>query len=198
MNLGMTAKEMFQDSDHSVSNLEEMELLYKKFYVLLYRYAQTFLDDEDEAKDVVGDVFQRLWESWQDTEEHPAPSASFLYTAVRNRCLDKLRHSKACDNYASLVKATESMTTDNEVEEFEKRITKLRCAIDKLPSYSQMVLRSVYFQHLSYKETAAQLNMSENMVHKHMVKAFRLLREMSKEYNYIALLLFCSSAAIEL
>ena len=189
---------MHVDKDCMTRNMEEMELLYKKFYVSLYRYAQTFLEDEDEAKDVVGDVFQRLWESWQNVSEHQETPTSFLYVAVRNRCLDKLRHDKACDNYASLVKATESLVTDSEVEEFEKRITKLRKAIDSLPAYEQMVLRSVYFQHLSYKETAAQLNMSENMVHKHMVKALRLLREMSSEYNYIALLLFCSSAAIRL
>ena len=186
------------DKDCMTRNVEEMELLYKKFYVSLYRYAQTFLEDEDEAKDVVGDVFQRLWESWQNSVDHQETPASFLYTAVRNRCLDKLRHDKACLNYTSLVKATESLTTDGDVEEFEKRITKLRKAIDSLPAYEQMVLRSVYFQHLSYKDTAAQLNMSENMVHKHMVKAFRLLREMSSEYNYIALLLLCSSAVIRL
>ena len=193
------AKTMWQDRDCIAHNMKEMELLYKKFYVLLYRYAQTFLEDEDESKDVVGDVFQRLWESWQATgEEMEAPSSSFLYIAVRNRCLDKLRHNKACDNYASLVKATESFVTDNEVEEFEKRISKLSKAIDSLPSHTQMVLRSVYFQRLTYKETAAQLGMSENMVHKHMAKAFRLLREMSSEYNYIALLLLCSVAAIRL
>lgn len=40
--------------------------------------------------------------------------------------------------------------------------------------------------------------MSENMVHKRMTKAFRLLREMSGEYNYIALLLLSSIAAIKL
>lgn len=179
-------------------NIKEMELLYKKFYTLLYRYAQTFLDDEDEAKDVVSDVFQRLWEVWQQTEEHLDVSPTFLYTSVRNRCLDKLRHEKASDHYASLVKATESLVSDDEIVEFEKRITMLRKAIDQLPAYEQMVLRSVYFQHLSYKETAAQLNMSENMVHKRMTKAFRLLREMSGDYNYIALLLLSSVAAIKL
>ena len=179
-----------------------MELLYKKFYVLLYRYAQTFLDDEDEAKDVVSDVFQRIWESWQQMDEQLINqldvSATFLYTSVRNRCLDKLRHEKATDHYASFVKATESLVSDDEIVEFEKRITMLRKAIDQLPAYEQMVLRSVYFQHLSYKETAAQLYMSENMVHKRMTKAFRLLREMSGEYNYIALLLLSSIAAIKL
>lgn len=180
-------------------NLGVMERLYKMFYVSLYRYAQTFLDDEDEAKDVVGDVFQRLWEQWQLADEpQQAPPPSFLYTAVRNRCLDKLRHDKACDNYASLVKATESLSTDGEVEEFERRIDKLRNAIDSLPMHEKMVLRTVYFRHLSYREAAVELSMSENMVHKRMVRAFRLLREMSKEYDYIALLLLCSLAAIRL
>ena len=147
---------MILDSrDNMEQNIKEMELLYKKFYTLLYRYAQTFLDDEDEAKDVVSDVFQRLWESWQQTEEHLDVSPTFLYTSVRNRCLDKLRHEKASDHYASLVKATESLASDDEIIEFEKRITMLRKAIDQLPAYEQMVLRSVYFQHLSYKETAA-------------------------------------------
>ena len=194
---------MILDSNGWMENkIKEMELLYKKFYVLLYRYAQTFLDDEDEAKDVVSDVFQRIWESWQQMDEQLINqldiSAAFLYTSVRNRCLDKLRHEKATNHYASLVKATESLVSDDEIVEFEKRITMLRKAIDKLPAYEQMVLRSVYFQHLSYKETAAQLNMSENMVHKRMTKAFRLLREMSGEYNYIALLLLSSIAAIKL
>lgn len=173
-------------------NLGEMEHMYKQFYVSLYRYAQTFLDDEDEAKDVVSDVFQKIWDTWQvSEEEQQVPPSSFLYTTVRNKCLDKLRHNKASENYASFVKATESLTTDREVEEFESRIAKLHEAIDSLPAYEQMVLRSVYFQRLSYKEAAAQLNMSENMVHKHMVKAFRLLREMSAGYNYAAFLLLC-------
>ena len=194
---------MILNSNGCMENkIKEMELLYKKFYVLLYRYAQTFLDDEDEAKDVVSDVFQRIWESWQQMDEQLINqldvSATFLYTSVRNRCLDKLRHEKATDHYASFEKATESLVSDDEIVEFEKRITMLRKAIDQLPAYEQMVLRSVYFQHLSYKETAAQLYMSENMVHKRMTKAFRLLREMSGEYNYIALLLLSSIAAIKL
>ena len=160
-------------------NLGVMEHLYKSFYVSLYRYALTFLGDEDEAKDVVSDVFQSIWESWQHKDEpQQVPPLSFLYTAVRNRCLDKLRHSKACENYAQLVKATLQITSDGDIEEFERRIVSLHRAIDGLPSSEQMVLRSVYFQRLSYKEAAAQLSMSENMVHKHMVKAFRLLREL--------------------
>lgn len=182
---------MMQDNH----NLAQMELLYKKFYVRLHRYAQTFLEDEDEATDVVGEVFLQIWESWQvgATINERKNIAAYLYTRVRNSCLDHLRHRKAIDNYNTFLKATSPFTTDAEVEDFEKRITRLREAIENLPSSDRRVLKAVYFEHLSYKEAAERLEMSENMIHKHMTKAFRQLREMSKNYDYVLLLLISST-----
>lgn len=176
-------------------SLEQMEFLYKKFYVRLHRYALTFLGDEDEATDVVGEVFLQIWESWQvgATINERKNIAAYLYTRVRNSCLDHLRHRKAIDNYNTFLKATSPFTTDAEVEDFEKRITRLREAIENLPPSDRRVLKAVYFEHLSYKEAAERLEMSENMIHKHMTKAFRQLREMSKNYDYVLLLLISST-----
>lgn len=176
-------------------SLAQMELLYKKFYVRLHRYALTFLGDEDEATDVVGEVFLQIWESWQvgATINERKNIAAYLYTRVRNNCLDHLRHRKAIDNYNTFLKATSPFTTDAEVEDFEKRITRLREAIENLPPSDRRVLKAVYFERLSYKEAAERLEMSENMIHKHMTKAFRQLREMSKNYDYVLLLLISST-----
>lgn len=44
------------------NDLSQMECLYETYYVRLHRYAQTFLGDEDEATDVVGEIFLHLWE----------------------------------------------------------------------------------------------------------------------------------------
>lgn len=176
-------------------SLAQMEFLYKKFYVRLHRYALTFLGDEDEATDVVGEVFLQIWESWQvgATINERKNIAAYLYTRVRNSCLDHLRHRKAIDNYNTFLKATSPFTTDAEVEDFEKRITRLREAIENLPPSDRRVLKAVYFEHLSYKEAAERLEMSENMIHKHMTKAFQQLREMSKNYDYVLLLLISST-----
>lgn len=176
-------------------SLAQMEFLYKKFYVRLHRYALTFLGDEDEATDVVGEVFLQIWESWQvgATINERKNIAAYLYTRVRNSCLDHLRHRKAIDNYNTFLKATSPFTTDAEVEDFEKRITRLREAIENLPPSDRRVLKAVYFEHLSYKEAAERLEMSENMIHKRMTKAFRQLREMSKNYDYVLLLLISST-----
>lgn len=176
-------------------NLQRMELLYEKYYTRLYLYAQTFLNDEEEAKDIVEDVFQAVWEGWKkDPKRLSSPSSAFFYTAIRNRCLDFLRHEKASENYTAMMKATEPLTTDTDVEDFEKRITRLCDAIRQLPAEDQRVLHHVYFKKMSYREAAQHLGMSENMVHKHMAKAFRLLREKVGKEGLTALLVMLSSA----
>lgn len=60
-------------------NLQRMELLYEKYYMRLYLYAQTFLNDEEEAKDIVEDVFQAVWEGWKkDPKRLSSPLFRFL------------------------------------------------------------------------------------------------------------------------
>lgn len=155
-----------------------MEQLYKQFHTRLYLYALTILDNEDDAKDTVSDVMQQIWEQWHaDGTEECIPGAAFLYTAVRNRSLDRLRHSKVTGRYAEAMRATEAFDDDGQAEEYETRVERIRHAISQLPEPGQTVLRHTYFKNLTYKQTAEILGMSENMVHKHMIRMFRLLRE---------------------
>ena len=71
-----------------------MEILYQNFYKRLYLYALTFTDDEDEAKDIVSDIFSSIWQKWNEEGKSYEPTAAYLYTTTRNRCLDHVRHSK--------------------------------------------------------------------------------------------------------
>ena len=158
--------------------IHEMELLYAKYYHRLFLYALTLLGEEEEARDVVAEVFQMVWEDWTSgARRFSAPTASFLYTSARNRCLDVLRHAKATSRYAEMVQATQPFATDGEVEAFERRVAQMHEAVNRLPQTSRQVLMQIYYNRLTYKQAAEQLGMSENMVHKHMVKVFRLLRE---------------------
>lgn len=172
---------MPKEEYHKQDEMECMQLLYEKFYARLHRYAHTFLDDEEDAADVVGDVFMSIWESWKGNHEIAAnPPASFLYTAVKNKCLDRLRHNKAGMNYIQQMESMGEMTTDTEVEEFEQRITQLHHAIKQLPKIDQQVLKCTYFKNMTYRQTAEQLEITESMVHKHMIKIYKVLRSVLK------------------
>lgn len=158
-----------------------MERLFDLYYQKLYVYAYAMLCDEDEAKDIVSEVMHTVWEDWNcDAPRMLNASAGILYTLVRNRCLDMLKHEKVKGRYEAMMEATGEMADDEDVEEFERRIDDVREAVDRLPANSKRVLMCTYYKKMSYRETAEMLGMSENMVRKHMVKAFRLLREMLK------------------
>ena len=67
-------------------NQETTERLFKKHYAQLIRLARMLLYDDDEARDVVSEVFATLLK----TDIVPKNIDSYLMTSVRNRCLNLL------------------------------------------------------------------------------------------------------------
>jgi len=165
--------------------MAQMELLYGKFYRRLFLYALTFLDDEDEAKDTVSEVFAMVWQSWTGPAESAIrqPGATFLYKATRNRCLDRLRHLRAAVNYQAVLDATDFISNDADVTDYEERVTALYQAISQLPEPDKSILWHCYFKRLTYRQTAEALGLTESMVHRHIMKVFKALRKMLKSPN---------------
>lgn len=160
-----------------------MEALFKRFYKPLYLYALTFLCDEEQAKDITGGVFQTVWEMLREGSLAPddRQAVGFLYTTVRHRCLDKLRHDKAIDRYTRLQVGTTPLGTEEEVMEFEQRIQQVKEAIEQLPEPEKSILKCTYFRKMTYQETAELLHTSVNMIHKRMSIVFKMMRKMLKE-----------------
>ena len=70
-----------------------LELLFRRFYRPLVMYALKFLPQQEEAEDVVQEVFIKFWERKRfDMIDHYL--RSYLYQSVRNRCLN-IRESRA-------------------------------------------------------------------------------------------------------
>src|SRR6478735_11331804 len=69
------------------------DFFFRQYYTTLCFFANSILHNEEEAKDVVQDCFLKLWNS-KTINERSETVKSFLYTAVRNRCVDLLRKKK--------------------------------------------------------------------------------------------------------
>lgn len=68
-------------------------ILFDKYYYASYSFSLKFLKEKADAEDVVQDVFCDLWlkkESYISVENF----RSYLYTALRNRCLALIKHQK--------------------------------------------------------------------------------------------------------
>ena len=165
------------------------EMLFKTYYPLLCRYAYSFLNDNDEAEEVVQTAFITVWDK-RDSIEIQTSIKSYLYRMVRNSCLNVIKHEKVKQQHAAYEMAggepshegpTQSVLS-SELEE------KIYVAMKALPEQCRLVFQLSRFEELKYAEIATQLNISIKTVENHMGKALKIMREQLKDY--LPLLLF--------
>lgn len=153
------------------------ELIYERYWAILFRHAQKILQDEEEAKDVVQEVFTIFWikaESLLPTQ----PIAAFLYTATRNKVLDHLKHCKVKTKYLvalRLMMEHQSPPADEHI--IEKELARqIEQEIEFLSPRMKEIFKLSREQHKSYKEISKQLEISDKTVKKQISNALHLLK----------------------
>lgn len=155
-------------------NKKEFERLFKEHYEEFYVRAFSFLDNEDEAHDIVHEAFGRLWGQIGKIEVENR--RAFLHALIRNLSIDVLRKRKTADKYQVWLVHTQS-EVDSENKEQEERILEVEKMIEKLPSLTQMILQTCFFKQQTYKEAGLQLGISEGTVKYHIRYALRTLKK---------------------
>ena len=168
------------------------EQVFKTHYKNLHAYAFTILKDEDEAEEMVQQVFFKLWER----SEHlsfSGPIAAYLYRAVHNESLNFIKHQKVKAGHQlhvaySMKNKTEQASPKMIRKELEN---KFREALNELPEQCRTVFQLSRFEDMKYKEIADKLDISVKTVENHMGKALKLLR--TKLVDFLPLLLILLS-----
>ena len=171
-------------------NLTTFEMYFRTYYQPLCQYAYTFVNDKDEAEEIVQNTFLSLWEKRQNIEIRTSLK-SYLYTMVRNACLNLIKHEKIKLRHAQEQLATgdhaANAVTDNVLgNELEVRI---QAAVQKLPEQCRLIFKMSRFEELKYAEIAEQLNLSIKTVENQMGKALKIMREELKDYMPLIILL---------
>jgi len=172
-----------------LGDIKAFETLFNDYYDRLALYAFQYLKDKDSAEDIVQELFAKLWTNRLNLIVETTISA-YLYGAVRNACLNQLKHQKVKEAHiASAVFSTENdnyISNEIDAKELEKLIQS--CIID-LPPERQKIFLLSREQGLKYQEIAAELSISVKTVEAQMGKALRFLRERLKEYLTVLMLL---------
>ncbi|HOZ13572.1 MAG TPA: RNA polymerase sigma-70 factor [Tenuifilaceae bacterium] len=159
------------------------ETIFKTYYERLCNYANTILNDMDEAEEMVQGAFLTVWEKHDTLEIHTSVK-SYLYRAVHNSCLNRVKHYKVRKTYGDAVKnQTELLHDDASQDLIGSELDAIVAnAIDSLPDQCKLVFKLSRFENLTYAEIAEQLGISVKTVENHMVKALKVLREKLKDY----------------
>jgi len=159
------------------------EMLFKTYYKPLCHYAYSFLNDKDEAEEVVQATFIGVWDK-RNSIEIQTSIKSYLYRMVRNASLNVIKHVKIKKAHASYeIAGGEPLHEDVSQSfislELEQRILQ---AMKILPEQCRTVFQLSRFEELKYSEIAEQLNISIKTVENHMGKALKIMRSQLKDY----------------
>lgn len=160
----------------------DIDQLFRDHYRPLCLYGLHYLQDVETVKDVVQDCFVRLLEC----DEAPRNLRAWLYTAVRNRCIDLLRRSNThlSPLTSHLPEDLDGPITDDEAQQRSEHEARLWEAIDALPDRCREVFLLAKREGLSYREIATTLNISEKTVEHQVGKALKRLRTLQgKEHS---------------
>lgn len=169
-------------------SIEKMQLgdenafkgFFNEFYQTLCLFANTYVVDQDLAADIVQETFIKVWDKRRDFDSL-FKIKSFLYTVVRNACLNKLRENK--NRRISLEEVDEQTFFRNTLIENEAyRI--FYQAVEALPAQTRKIIE-LALDGKKNAEIAVELHIQESSVLTLKKHAYRKLRKLLGDYYYL-------------
>ena len=121
------------------------------------------------------DCFMELWKRKEKGFE-VSGLKSYLYSMVRNRCIDILKKDSLIDGNVQ-PSDLEEILSDEECEEWSYEEARIWTAIESLPEKCKEVFLLAKRDGMKYEEIAVRLHISVNTVKNQMSKALKTLKE---------------------
>jgi len=154
------------------SQVEAFKTLYYRYYTDLYRFCWFRTNSKEQAKDLVQEVFIRIWESRQKLDSKKSIKG-YIFRIANNLLIDSFRKKSSQETYFAESFSENDISTDESLE-FD---TTVKLAINNLPEKIRIVFVLSRYHGLKYAEIAQTLSISIKTVESRMGQAFRLLRQ---------------------
>jgi RNA polymerase sigma-70 factor (family 1) len=166
--------------------------IFNRYWGQLYVHALKMLKDEDDAKDIVQEVFTALWLKSEKIEIILNLQA-YLFSCIRFKVLNHIRDNNTRINYIDLFSQFINRKNHTVLEHIEERelAEAINAVINSLPEKMKKIFELSRTQYLSHKEISKKLNISEKTVKKQISNALYILKGKINPENLL-LVLFLS------
>ena len=138
----------------------------------LYRFILKHIKDEDIAKDIVQDTYEKVWRKVNDIES--ANAKSYMFTAAHHTLIDYTRKAKKQGDFSETVE--NSLKHEKHYSDIKEV---LNVALDKLPDIQKSVVLLRDYEGYDYSEIGKITNLTESQVKVYIFRARAALK------NYI-------------
>ena len=169
-------KELVRQS--SEGNTEAFVAVVRHFEDRLATLIRYFIDDENDAADVLQDTLLQAWTTQHQLRD-PSKFGPWFFQIARNRCRDFLRGKHRRELPTSQIELerilNESRTTPHNQTESIRRI---RRAIEKIPNYEANAIKDFYFKGLTIAEIANRTGRSDGTIKRRLSTGRNRIREL--------------------
>ena len=164
--------DLFKSGSHAA-----YEEIYNRYYAALYIHAFKRLQEREECRDIIQELFTNLWLKREETDVNGHLSG-YLYTSVRNRIFDLLARKKLKSSYVSSIQefalagqvATDYLVRKNQLAGIIER------EIQLLSPRTREIFELSRKGHFTHREISEQLDISEQTVKSTVNNALKVLR----------------------
>lgn len=169
--------------------LGAFEEIYLRYWKKLYSAAYRRVQSREIAEEMVQDIFTSLWIN-RNTQSIEILSA-YLHSAIKYKVINYLEKEMTRRVYAEET-LNSTVAVENSTEEavlLNELNRALEIEIQKLPPKRQEIFKLSRQEHLTIKQVASHLGISEKTAENQLGKALKVLKVNLKHFNFFMIVL---------
>ena len=149
-----------------------IEQLFRQNYSEMNHLARVLLGDDEEAEDVVQDIFLRVARN-----DIPPKSDNYLLVAVRNACLNRIRQKQLHEKMRNLL----PIDADSDFQPIDKELERLEDIAAFVNEQMEEPHRSIFHlrfdEDLTIADIARRLGLNPNTTYKYLAQCMEHIRQ---------------------
>jgi RNA polymerase sigma-70 factor (ECF subfamily) len=173
----------------SEGNILAFNSLFRAYGTRLYRFAIGYLKSDEEAEELVQEVFTIIWEKKSDLKNELS-FKSYLFTIAFNIIRKHFRTRAQLSEYIRLRSDDDYDIRTSELISYNSLFKYVTELVNQLPEKRKQVFIKSRFDGLSIREIAEELNISHKTVENQLTDALKFIRNNLNREEISAVLFF--------
>jgi len=161
-------------------NRREYNIAVKEFSGRLYGFSLKYLQNTDDASDIVQDVFEKLWKNRKKVE--PEKVKPWLFTCAHNAMINFIKKKSKMTYMGDMTspEVDDSHTRNYEMKEVIEK------SLAKLPHIQKSIILLRDLEGYNYKEIGDNLELTEAQVKVYLFRARNKIKKQLKDLTILA------------
>lgn len=162
-----------------------LNTLFTRYYSKLCAFANSYVQNKDDAEEIVSDVFLNLWKGRHSIKISSSLRA-YLYISVKHAAFAKVKKRRTnLISIDDMLMEPQFINNDDPFEAlaFHQIENHLEAVINSLPPRCRQIFVMKWVEGLTYKEIGEILGIAEKTVENQIIKAFDLVRNAIRKFQ---------------